>query len=262
VRIIPALSMVAVASCFWAPVSAAQSGKMVPQWVEHLAMNVTIPYLMNVGVRRAIASGVDRGDVLRVAMSHLPPGFQAEGPATSWFPPALPQYYALPQPIHPFDTVLAQKLLAEAGHQNGRGFPTLELIYGPDFFTGSMFRKEVANRIRSQLARVGIRVTTRGLSQQEFLGRLSSRRFQLALQAYGETAQLPLEQADFLSPMFLPRGKQNVYGYDNPDVTRLLGMVLEDPQLSDRISRLRSIALMILNDAPVVPLFYLYSPLQ
>ena len=84
-------------------------------------INVTKPPLDNPLVRRALSLAIDRQEIVqRISRA-------GEVPATSLIPPGIPGYESAAFPG--FDPELARKILAEAGHPDGKGIPKIEILY-------------------------------------------------------------------------------------------------------------------------------------
>ncbi len=234
----------------------------VAQKVEHLGFNVTAAPLENVMLRQAIASAIDRLAILEAARKKFPAGWMIPGPAGSWFPPFLPQHRSDVR-IYPYNLATAKTMLAKAGFPNGRGLPEFELLYRQDNPFG-VFRQAEAEAIKAQLLAVGIKAKPTALpTGEELFDRLLSGperkgHFQMVLFAWGATKP----DEEFLSVMFLQGSKRNVYGYRNPDVTLLIVDVLKEKDAAKRVAMLREAERLVLTDAPVVPLFYYYTPPQ
>ena len=125
--------------------------------VAYLALNTTRPPMTDLRVRRAVSLAIDRraiveavyGSAGTIARNPLPPG--------SWA-----FHGGLPQPG--FDGEAARRLMAEAGFPDGfetdLWFLPVSRPYNPD-------GRRVADMIRADLARIGVRVrlTTRGWNE-------------------------------------------------------------------------------------------------
>jgi oligopeptide transport system substrate-binding protein len=229
------------------------------QWVEHLGFNVTATPLDNLAVRQALASAIDRRAVFTAAKDKFSGGFIATGPAGSWFPPYLPQHDPEVR-VHPYDISVAKKLLATAGFPDGAGLPELEILYRQDLPLGPVRALE-AEIIKMQLAAVGVKTKPIGLpTGRDFFARLlpgAGRQGQFLLALFGWGAEKSTE--DFLSSVFLQGGPQNVYGYRNADATLLMAAITREKDSAKRVALLREAERLILTDAPVVPLLYIYQ---
>lgn len=86
----------------------------------YLAFNVTKAPFQDHRVRLAIAYAIDRAVFPKILR-------RGEKPLYTWIPEALPGYS--PDNAVSFDPEKAKRLLAEAGHPNGKNLPPMELLY-------------------------------------------------------------------------------------------------------------------------------------
>jgi ABC-type transport system substrate-binding protein len=227
------------------------------QYVEHLGFNVRVTPLDSIPLRQAIAAAIDRQAAFNATQGKF---LRGQGPiavAGSWFPPFLPQH----TPgllIHPFDLANARSLLDAAGFPDGRGLPEFELLYRSDL----PWRQAVAEVLMSQLAAIGLRVKITGLpTRAAFFNRVipgpgRQPQFQMAIFAWGSNDL----KDDFLDMNFLQGAPQNAYGYRNTDVTLLIADIKRESDETKRLAMLREAERIVLTEAPVVPLFYWFSP--
>jgi ABC-type oligopeptide transport system substrate-binding subunit len=96
-----------------------------------IAFNRRIPPLDDIRVRRALAMAIDQEHFARVLLED-----QAVPALGGWIPPGLPGHS--PDIGLPHDPAAARRLLAEAGYSEGRGFPSLDMVW----FDGPLTRKE------------------------------------------------------------------------------------------------------------------------
>ncbi|MGQ0549550.1 MAG: ABC transporter substrate-binding protein [Armatimonadota bacterium] len=228
--------------------------------VDHLGLNVTASPLDSLTLRQAIASAIDRRAVFEATRGRLPGGLSATGPANGWFPPSLPQHNP-DAGAYPYDVAAARNLLSRAGFPEGRGVPELEVLYNQGPPIGA-FRVAGGAVVKAQLEAVGIRVKLTSLpTLQDLLNRVlpgQGRQAQFQAFLFAWTAVSPTD--DFLSRHFLQGGQRNAYGYRNADVTLLIANSLKETDATKRIAMLREAERLVLLDAPVVPVMYLYAP--
>lgn len=86
----------------------------------YLGFNVTKPPFQDVRVRQAFSRAIDREIFPIILRRH-------EKPTGTWLLPGLLGYD--PQAGVNFDRTAAQRLLAEAGYPDGKGFPVVQLLY-------------------------------------------------------------------------------------------------------------------------------------
>ncbi len=88
--------------------------------VNYMGFNVEKKPVNDPRVRKAIAMAIDRSVFPKILR-------RGEQPIYTWIPPALPGYS--PESAINYDPEGARKLLAEAGYPDGKGFPTLGLLF-------------------------------------------------------------------------------------------------------------------------------------
>src|SRR5690606_9070558 len=84
-------------------------------------LNTRQPGLDDVRVRRALAMALDRRSLIDTVLRGV------NTPAYAMTPPGTLGYQ--PPKLFDFDPEQARRLLAEAGYENGRGMPRLEILY-------------------------------------------------------------------------------------------------------------------------------------
>lgn len=185
-----------------------------------LPFNVTDPLLKNRTLRRAFALGIDRHTLVdKVTHGLYDPDTGMRGLFTWAFDP-----YA---GTIPYDPQRARSLLEREGWTSGRdGIRTkaghrLELQLA--FFTGSDIEAEFVPLIVEQERAIGIDLTTKRYSREEFLalgGPLSQGRFQIAL--YGYQSSYDPDASWLLSCAQRGPNGFNDARYCNPAVDRAL----------------------------------------
>lgn len=157
-----------------------------PVW-EHLDLNLDVPQLQDIKVRRAIGYGVNRPALVRTLLGGTVPVLE------SWLLPA--QWAAAPadQISHyAYDPTLAKSLLDEAGYVDSDGDAIRDRDGQPLGFElltteGTPLRIAAAEQVKQDLATIGISVTVRTLPSVELYtpeGPLFTRQFQLVLFAW------------------------------------------------------------------------------
>jgi ABC-type transport system substrate-binding protein len=195
-------------------------------------------------VRRAFLLAIDRSRALAFEPENrrLPTGI---------LPPGLPGYSPVPRvPMQDRDEAI--RLLAAAGHPNGRGLPELELWVSEP---GEM-RRCLNQLLVADLRQVGIRARIREVRWCDFDSLLAAGAMPMFSLSW--MADLPDPDAIFL-PLFHSRGSCNFFGYSNPEVDRLLEAARGEPSSPRRYELFRQAEEHILADAPVVPLDHLVT---
>jgi ABC-type transport system substrate-binding protein len=207
-----------------------------------IGINVTKPPFADVRVRRAVAHAIDRERILAVdpvgripAVGILPPGMFGYSPESKSLD---------------HDPDLARSLLAEAGYPDGEGLPPV-VHWQAD--RGEVGRTADAV-LREDLGAVGIDVEFRYIEWDEFSRKLDAH----DLESFGLTWVADVPDPDsFLASLFVTSGVYNLFRYSNSTVDSLLVQGAEMRGSIDRAKIYRRAERIILNDAPVVPLFHI-----
>jgi oligopeptide transport system substrate-binding protein len=194
-------------------------------------------------VRQAIVHAIDREAIIEnvysgqytFARGILPPG-------TLGFNPKLAGY--------PYDAQKARTLLAEAGYPEGHGLPPLAIWFGTK--RADIVREQ--DQIKKWLAAVGIRAEIHTLTDwPAFLKMVDERKLPVHLHAW--YADVP-DPDNFLTKLFHSRSSRNFLGYLNPAVDDLLTSAQTATDLTQRVELYRRAEQLILDDAPIVPVFH------
>ncbi len=194
-------------------------------------------------VRQAIIHAIDRERLLREVMlgrfasarGVLPPGTQG-------FNPRLRGYE--------YDPARARELLAQAGYPGGRGLPVV--VFWSSVRTAGVLREHES--FSKALAAVGIRSEFRYLTDwPSFSRELAAGTFPVFLYAW--FADVP-DPDNFLYKLFHSRSPRNYFGYKNPIVDGLLARARETADLERRVDLYRRAEQLIVDDAPLMPIFH------
>lgn len=178
-------------------------------------------------VRRALAMAIDRNRILE----GLRKGY-GEVAVT----PIMPFHWAFSEDVEPlpFAPDSARALLAEAGIRDGDGDGVLELPDGTDFAlqiklgAGNAYRRDVAEAVRSDLAALGVRATTRATDVSTLFQDVTSpeREFDAALLGWAGDFRLDLRD------LFHSDAREGPYqfaSYGNPEVDSLMDRAVLEP---------------------------------
>ncbi|MBI4544993.1 MAG: hypothetical protein HY703_07360 [Gemmatimonadetes bacterium] len=178
------------------------------------------PPLGDARVRRALSMAMDRKKILESLRHGY--GDLAIGP----IPPYHWAYARELEPL-PFDTAAARALLVEAGVTDRDGDGLLEDPAGKDFAltlkvpAGNDFNRNTAELIRADLARLGIKVTTRPTELNTLIADISSpeRRFDAVLLGFESDPRVNVRDLFHSSAL---SGPFQLSSYRNPEVDRIL----------------------------------------
>ena len=196
--------------------------------------------LNNERVRRALSLALDRTAIVEKVLR----GGQL--PATSLTPPGMPDY--TPPDVVRSDVAAARALLTEAGFPGGKGLPTLEIL-----FNTSGNHRLIAEAIQEMWRReLGIEVK---MVNQEFKVVLAERRagrFQILLSDWvGDY----LDATTFLD-LWRSDSGNNHTGWANSEYDALLFTAARNPDPVARAQQLQRAETIMLNAAPVAPIYF------
>ncbi len=216
---------------------------------QFVRFNTRVAPLNDVRVRRALSLAIDRDQIAKRVV-------HCDLPAYSFTPPNCAGYTA--DATVKGDVAEARKLMAEAGFPEGKGFPKLEFL----FYVQRGLERPVVEALQQMWrTTLGIEVS---LVQQEMKTVLSARRlgtFQLLSSNW--TGDY-LDATTFLDIM-RKDASNNATGWANPDYDRLLDEANRMIDPPARFALLKRAEALMLNEAPVTPLFFvphrmLYGP--
>ncbi|WP_191015886.1 peptide ABC transporter substrate-binding protein [Treponema zioleckii] len=202
--------------------------------------NINDPVLSDVRVRKALAKAIDKKQLVEKLLR----GGQVVSDA---FVPPMEGYK--PATGNAFNVEEAKALLAEAGYPDGKGFPTMTLIYNTN-----EAHKKIAEYVQGQWKEnLGIDVVLENLYWARFLQKRQSNDFQIARAGWvGDLA----EPANFLE-LCLSASGNNDGRYSSSDFDALLLQASEMPAGAERDDVLRRAEeILITRDQALLPVYY------
>ena len=204
-------------------------------------LNVTRKPFDDVRVRKALSMAMDREELTGVLLG------AGERPTYSLVPPGLPGY---DPPQGPHDNVKeAQRLLAEAGYPDGRGFPTIEILYNTH-----EGHQAIAQLIRKQWQKnLGIKVRTRNEEWATFNASQRQLNYDISRRGWiGDYA----DPNTFLD-MFVTGGENNCTGWGNAEYDKLIAAAAVETDSAKRLDLLHQAETILMDEMPIIP-FYNY----
>ena len=205
--------------------------------------NVNAPELKDQRVRKALNLAIDR----QAIVERITKG--GEIPATVFTPPDTMGYTA--QSDLRFDPEEAQRLLAAAGYPEGKGFPTIELLYNT-----SEGHQKIAVAIQQMWNQhLNINIALNNQDWKVFLSSVTMGEYSIARAGW---------IGDYVDPntfldMWVTGGGNNQTGWSNPrydDIVLKLAPAAETQE--ERYALLREAESILLTELPVIPL-YIYT---
>lgn len=208
----------------------------------HLGFNCQAEPFDNKLVRQAVSHAVKKEDVIAAAKDGL----------------AVPADTALQKSVFgysedvkapEYDPVLAKKLLAKAGYENGF---SCSLLVREDF------TYKIGQVIQSQLKEVGIDVELIVYERSAFMEQLMKGNHQMCILGSGDSALDAAFSLAFINEDNIGAGG-NFYFYANPEVNRLLKQAEREMDGDRRKELYKEILLLEKEEAPRVPLYFDYT---
>jgi ABC-type oligopeptide transport system substrate-binding subunit/serine/threonine protein kinase len=200
---------------------------------DHIGFNTKKPPFDDPRVRKALALAIDREHLINTIYGGI--GFI---PATGGLlPPGMPGYsegIALP-----YDPAQARRLLAEAGHPDGRGFPVIEAYKSSD----PILREKIQNQWKENL---GIEIRWRAIPWKEFVELQNHQN--LHIWTLGNFADYPDPDA-FLRSAILERT-----GWSHDEFNDLLDRAAEMMDYTERLEFYQRAERILIDEVPVLPI--------
>jgi oligopeptide transport system substrate-binding protein len=194
-------------------------------------------------IRQAFLYAIDREAIVQnVYFGQYTPARGILPPGTLGFNPKLAGYA--------YDPQKARDLLARAGYPGGRGLP-------PFAIWSSVKRNDVVlehEQIKKSLAAVGITAEVHyHTNWAAFSKMVDDGKLPIFLWAW--YADVP-DPDNFLTKLFHSKSSRNFFGYANPAVDDLLMSARASGDAQRRVELYRRAEQLILDDAPLIPVFH------
>ncbi|MCS7034204.1 MAG: peptide ABC transporter substrate-binding protein [Phycisphaerae bacterium] len=198
--------------------------------------------LSDVRVRQALAMAIDKRFITENITR------MGEEVATTYFPPGtLPDFEVLPG--LPFDVARARNLLSEAGYPNGKGFPTLPILFNSE----NPIRSRIAQVLKEQWKKhLGIETEIQSLEVKMYRNKVTEKNYAIALVAwYGDYPDVSTFTDKYLSTSL-----QNDADWRNPTYDELCQQAAKEPDPARRLKLLQQAEHLIDTEVPIVPLYH------
>lgn len=217
--------------------------------IEYLGilMDTTNPLLQNsplkiLQVRKAINYGINKKKMMLYLRNSI--GTAAN---SGFVPQGLPSFNAETVIGYDYEPLKAKQLLKEAGFENGKGLPEIKLLTIPNYANLGTF-------IANELKQVGINVQVEAVQKSLLLEQTSKSK---ALFFRGSWIADYPDAENYLSVFYSKNpAPPNYTRYKNSNFDALYEKALAETNDSLRYEIYRNMDKLIINDAPIVPLWY------
>ncbi|MBL7708145.1 MAG: ABC transporter substrate-binding protein [Chitinophagaceae bacterium] len=193
-------------------------------------------------IRQAINYGFDRRKMILYLRNSL--GTAAE---SGFVPMGLPSFDTAAVKGYYYDPAMSRRLLAEAGFPDGKNLPVVKLLTVPIY-------ADMANFIAKQLDEAGIPVQVDVVQKSLLLEMTSNSR---ALFFRGSWIADYPDAENYLSVFYSKNpAPPNYTRYNNPRFDALFEQALTEENDSLRLRLYQQADQVMINDAPIVPLWY------
>jgi len=198
--------------------------------------------LQNPKIRQALNCGFDRRQLLRTLRHNV--GRAAD---SGFAPAGLPGYDPLAAPGYVYDPSRAAQLLKEAGFPNGNGLPELSLLCNADYMDIAVF-------ITRQWEQLGVHCRIE--LQETALLRERMRNGQAPFFRASWIADYPDAESYYTCFYSKNGAPPNYTGFEHAGFDALYEKALSMPNLVDRIPLYQAMDRILIEQAPVIFLFY------
>lgn len=205
----------------------------------YYSLNNSRPPVNDARVRKALAAAIDK----QTLVDKVTKGGQI--PTDEWVPP-MAGY--TPQKGMGYDVAAAKKLLAEAGYPDGKGFPTLTIVYNTN-----EAHKAIAEYIQEQWkTNLGINVTLQNMEFKTFID-LRSKSHDFTVARHGWIG-------DYLDPntmldLFVTGSGNNDGLYSNAEYDALIKKASTSSG-AERMAMLQQAEALLMGDQGIIPLYH------
>jgi len=205
-----------------------------------IRFNTTRPPFDNKKLRQALARAIDREAICRILLHG------SRSPAHFYTPPNTAGYTAEARVPTDFDE--ARRLLAEAGYPGGKGLAPFELQMNTDSINKAVF-EAIQEMWRREL---GVRVRLTSSDFRVYLDNQINLAYQVTRSRWVGDYNDPTTYLD----MYVTNGANNQTGWSNAEYDRLIAEASRTQDQAARFALLQKAEAILLDEAPVAPVFF------
>lgn len=198
--------------------------------------------LINKKIRQAINYGFNREKMIMYLRNSI--GIAAK---SGFVPAGLPSFDSAIVKGYTYDPAKAKQLLAEAGHPGGKGLPPIKLLTIPQY-------ADMGTYIARELQEIGLNIEVEAVQKSFLLD--ATAKSEASFFRASWIADYP-DAENYLSVFYSKNpSPPNYTRYKNPAFDILYEKALQEKNDSARYQLYRQADQLVMNDAPVVPLWY------
>jgi oligopeptide transport system substrate-binding protein len=209
----------------------------------YIGFNVQEPPFDDPKVRQAFNYAIDKDKYVEVVWKKMQ--LKADG----IIPPGMPGHNENLQG-YPYDPEKARQLLAESKYGEASNLPEITLNVSG---VGGAVARQVSAIVEMYKQNLGVDIAIQQTEWATYLWDLRAHRYQMFGLTAGWIADYPDPQ-NFLDVLFHSESRNNDSAYSNPEVDRLLEEARGEQDPEKRMELYQQAEVVILEDAPVVPL--------
>jgi oligopeptide transport system substrate-binding protein len=199
--------------------------------------------LSDIRVREAISLAIDRS-ILTGSVTRM-----GEAPATHYMPPGFFKGYQAKPIATEGGVARAKQLLADAGYPDGKGFPTISLVYNSD----NTIRRDLAASISNQLkTNLNITVEGKGIELKSYRNEVTNKLYSLALVAWFGDYMDPSTFTD----KYLSNAENNDSNWGPKAYDDLVAQARKEANPDKRLDLLAEAESMVNAELPIIPLYH------
>ena len=208
-------------------------------------INVTRPPMNDKRVREAMSMAIDREAIAETIMRG------GEEPALFMTPPNTAGYTC--RTTIKEDVAAARQLLAEAGHPDGKDFPTVEVLFN----SGVQYHKAIAEALQQMWKKnLNIDIVLHNEEWKVYLD--SMRRTNYSIGRAGWNGDY-VDPSTFLA-LFTSDSGNNETGWSNAEYDRLIRLASNTGDQAARYDAYQKAEAILLDEMPVIPIYFYTRP--
>ncbi|MCY6482785.1 peptide ABC transporter substrate-binding protein [Clostridium aestuarii] len=210
-------------------------------------VNPEAKVLKDTKIRKALALAINRTQIVE----NVTKGGQL--PATSYVPNGIPKEDGKDFKEKDYfkaegDVEEAKKLLAEAGYPDGKGFPTLTIMYNTN-----EGHQNVAQAVQDMWRKnLGINIELKNQEWKVFQKTRTSKNYEIARHGWVGDYVDPMTFLD----MWVTGGGNNDAGYSNPEYDKLIKAAKSEIDAAKRMEYLTKAENILMSEMPIIPIYY------